>query len=136
MEIKIPGGLSRYIDILPFPALEGWDIQREFFDFAASTDTAFRRRYVLRVLQFAKVNIGDSVLPLSTDAVIDNHLGTWHNVELVFSAVLLANGIDPKTHADTPGYWEKVGGEMAVAFMARVGELIEPALKLANKLEK
>lgn len=133
MEIKIPsdkGPLTRYIELKKFPALEGWDIQREFKDFAASKDANYRRAYVMRVLSYALVIIDGTELPFKTDALIDNHLGTWENVQLVFESILSHNGIDAKTHADEPAYWTNAGYEMANAFLTRIYDQLGPALAM------
>lgn len=126
-------GTDKQIKIERFKALDGWDMQRRFREFAASTDAAFRRAFTLEVLAYAKVVTGTGELPLSTGALIDNHLGTWENVQAVFEAVLNDNGINPKTHADNHEYWTKVGGEIAIAFLAECSKLMGPALDFANK---
>lgn len=135
IEIQIPGQGVREIAIEKFPAMDGWDIQERFIRFAASTDKEFRREYTLEVLSYAKVVMKDGGdLPLSTDALINNHLGSWENVRTVFEEILRQNGIDPKTHADTPHYWSEAGHQMAVAFIAAASELIGPALSMAQQL--
>lgn len=130
IEITTPSGI-REIAIEKFPAMDGWDIQEGFVRFAASTDKEFRRAYTLEVLSYAKVLMKDGGdLPLSTDALINNHLGSWENVRNVFEEVLRQNGIDPTTHADRPNYWSDVGHQMAVAFIAAASELIGPAMTM------
>jgi hypothetical protein len=129
IEISMPGGEVKTVSIGQIPALDGWDIQQRFIEFAASSDKELRRAYTLEVLAYAKVLIADRELPLATDALIDNHLGSWQNVQKVFEEVLLQNGIDPKTHADQPHYWAKAGNEMATAFIAEVSLLLGPAFQ-------
>lgn len=133
MEIKDRQGQTKHIELHHFGALNGWEIQLRFLDFAASQDKEFRRAYVMEVLEYAKVIIGENAIPLSTDAVINNHLGTWQNIQLVFESVLKHNGIDPATHADNPHFWANAGAEMAVSFTAKVIELLGPALSLMQK---
>jgi|SRR5579864_964457 len=129
IELRTPQGTIKVIAIEKFPAMDGWDIQERFVQFAASHDKDFRREYTLEVLTYAKVVQADGGnLPLSTDALINNHLGSWENVRDVFEEVLRQNGIDPKTHADTPQYWAKAGSEMATSFIASVTELLGPAM--------
>lgn len=136
IEIIVGDGI-RTISIEKFPAMDGWDIQERFVRFAASTDKAFRRDYTLEVLAYAKVVQADGGdLPLSTDALINNHLGSWENVRTVFEEVLKQNGIDPKTHADQPHYWANAGHEMALAFIAATSELIKPALSMLDLPQK
>ncbi|USN16321.1 hypothetical protein PLUTO_00050 [Luteibacter phage vB_LflM-Pluto] len=128
-------GTKKQLRIERFKALDGWELQNKFLDFAASTDRDFRLSYTMEVLQYANVIIDDSgrEMPLSTKDVIDNHLGKWENVQKVFEDVLRYNGIDPKTHADRPGFWSNAGAEMAVSFMAEAVKLMGPAFKQAEE---
>lgn len=128
IEIQVANDEVKFIDIELFDALSGWEMQRRFVEFAASRDGHYRRAYTLEVLRYAKVRNGDKHIPLTTDALINNHLQTWQNVEAVFEGVLLANGIDPKTHANNPDYWVQAGAEMAIAFAAEAVKLIGPAI--------
>lgn len=129
MQIVQNDGTKRNVVIEKFPALDGWDIQEKFLTFAASTDKVFRRAFTLEVLSYAKVMIDTNEYPLTTDALIDNHLQKWENVKEVFEQVLRENGIDPETHADKPRFWAQAGAEMAISFMAEITSLIGPALK-------
>lgn len=127
MKIDHPNGKKVEIIIEKMSAMEGWNIQRRFVEFAMSKDPSFRSEYTMEVLSFAKIQIAaDSVLPLSTGALIDNHLGNWKNLEAVFNEVLLTNGIDPATHAEREDYWTKAGGELALSFIGETIRLIEP----------
>jgi hypothetical protein len=133
IELTTPIGL-KVIDIAKFPAMDGWDLQEQFVRFAASTDREFRRAYTLEVLSYATVLMDDGGrLPLSTDALINNHLGSWENVKAVFEEVLMQNGINPKTHADRPTYWSDAGAQMATAFIASTSELLGPAFEMLTK---
>jgi hypothetical protein len=125
----MPNGEIRTIIVSHFKAMEGWEIQHRFIEFAASGDKDYRRAYTFEVLAFAKVVVNERELPLSTDALIDNHLQTWQNIQMVFEEILLFNGIDPKTHADNPNYWAKAGEEMAISFMAVMTQLMSPAVE-------
>jgi hypothetical protein len=116
-----------------FKALDGWDIQQKFIEFAAATDKQFRREFTLEILGYASVIVGGNELPLTTDALIDNHVQSWSNIQKIFEEVLYSNGIDPKTHADNPNYWVKAGQEMAIAFIAEATKLIGPALQIAER---
>jgi hypothetical protein len=133
LEITLPNGEKRTVEISHFPALDGWDIQQRFVEFAASHDKAFRRAYTLEVLAYAVAINKGARIELKTSAIIDNHLGDWHNVEAVFEAILKHNGIDPKTHADRPVFWEKAGAEMATSFLAEVTRAIGPAMEIIAK---
>lgn len=129
IEIDHPDGKKKTVRIDPIPALDGWDIQARFVEFAASHDKDFRRSYTLEVLAYAAVDVAKGeFVPLKTSAVIDNHLGSWQNVERVFEEVLMQNGINPKTHADRPVFWEKAGAEMATSFIAEVTRIFGPAI--------
>lgn len=136
IEIRTPDGEVRNIEINKFPALDGWDIQAKFIEFAASQDKAFRRQYTLEVLACASVVLGtgedNRKMPFTTSAIIDNHLCSWQNVQLVFEEVLRQNGIDPEKHADQPHYWAKAGAEMATAFVAEVSLLLGPAFQMVQ----
>lgn len=129
MEITKNDGKKRNVIVNKFSALDGWDIQSDFVKFAASSDKDFRRAFTLRVLSYAKVMIDTNEFPLITDAMIDNHLQKWENVEAVFNAVLLENGIEADTHAMKTRFWSDAGAEIAISFMAEVSSLIGPALK-------
>ncbi len=134
--IKLPSGETKNIKISMFAALDGWDIQAKFIEFAASTDRAMRREFTMEVLSYAKAMSGDMEIPLTTDALIDNHLQTWPNIEAVFEEVLRVNGIDPKTHADKTHYWANAGAEMALAFIAEASNLIGPAMEAYDRAGK
>lgn len=133
IEISTPQGEVKTIQINQFPALDGWDIQQRFVEFAASHDKDHRKAFTIEVLGYASVVMAaDRFLPLTTSAIIDNHLCSWQNVQTVFEEVLRQNGIDPSTHADQPHYWAKAGAEMATAFIAEVSQLMGPALQLTK----
>jgi hypothetical protein len=129
LPIDLENGEQRHIALSRFAAMDGWDIQHRYLEFVSTNDKQIRRSYTLEVLSYASVIIGDARLPISTGAVVESHLQSWEAVDKVFRAVLLHNGIDPDTHADRPGYWESVGGELAVAFIAQATKLIGPALE-------
>jgi hypothetical protein len=134
IEITTPKGEVKSIIINQFPALDGWDIQQRYVEFAASHDKELRKAYTLEVLGYAAVVMAaDRSIPLTTSAMIDNHLCSWQNVQKVFEEVLWQNGIDPATHADNPTYWSKAGAEMATSFLAEVSQLMGPAFQLMNK---
>jgi hypothetical protein len=130
IEFELPNGekQKRTVEIALFPALDGWDVQQRFVEFAASHDKEFRRAYTLEVLAYATAINKGAKVELKTGALIDNHLGNWQNVERVFEAVLEHNGIDPKTHADRPVFWEKAGAEMATSFISEVSRIMGPAI--------
>lgn len=128
-QVSLPNGDTKPIEVSLFAALDGWDIQARFLEFAASTDRKVRRDFTLEVLSYAKVIVGDTKIPLKTDALIDNHLQTWQNIESVFEEVLVRNGIDPKVHADKTHYWANAGAEMAIAFIAEAAKLMGPAME-------
>jgi hypothetical protein len=133
LTITVPSGEKKYIKISLFAALDGWDIQAKFVEFAASIDRHLRRDFTLEILSYAKVISGEMEIPLTTDALIDNHLQTWPNIEAVFEEVLRLNGIDPKTHADRTHYWANAGAEMALAFIAEAAKLMGPAMEALDR---
>jgi hypothetical protein len=121
VELVTPQGAAKVINISKFPAVEGWKIQEQFLRFAVSENKAFRRDYVFLILSYAKVVQKDGgTLPLSTDALIDNHIGSVENIRELFEEILIYNGIDPQTHAKRLHYWATSGEEMASSFMAAV----------------
>jgi hypothetical protein len=136
LEITNASGQRRTIRIDKFKAMDGWDIQQKFMEFAASLDKQFRREYTLEVLRYAYVLYNNVEYPLTTEALIDNHLQSWQNVQIVFEAVLLENGIDPKTHADKPAFWSNAGAEMAISFIAEATKLFGPAMKAMEKAQQ
>lgn len=136
MKITHPSGAEKNIKIEKMGAMEGWEIQRRFIEFVLSKDPVFRTEYTMQVLSFAKVVVGsEQELPLSTGALIDNHLGNWENIKKVFDEVLISNGINPETHAEKEHYWAHAGGELAAAFVGSAIELIGPLMGAASKKE-
>jgi hypothetical protein len=132
--IKRRDGTIRNIRIDFFKALDGWNISQEFLTFAASLDKEYRKQFTLGILKYATlINDGGVELPLITEALIDNHLQSWENVQIVFEAVLLENGIDAQTHADKPAFWHNAGAEMAVSFIAEASKLFGPAMKILEE---
>lgn len=131
-------GKTAHLDIKKFAALDGWDIQRRYISFAASDprrDKDFRREFTLEILSYVTVvKEGGQVIPLSTDALIDNHLGSWENVELAFKSALSENGIDPDTHANRANIWADAGAEMATSFIAAASQLIGPAFEMVGNV--
>jgi len=127
---------KKIIIISKFAAMDGWDLQRRFKEFAMSKDSFERRAYILDVLMYAKVKMQSNELPLTTDALIDNHLQTWENIEIVFNEILQHNGIDPTTHALKDSYWNAAGEQLAVSFLAEVSKLIVPMLEYSSKSEE
>jgi hypothetical protein len=120
------------IKIERFSALFGWDMQRKFIEFAASTDREFRKKFTMEVLGYCKVLNDERELPMITDALIDNHLETWQNIKFVFESILKDNGIDPETHANKSDYWTTAGQEMASAFISEATQLIVPLMRKPN----
>lgn len=117
MELETQTG-RKLIKFLRFSALDGWDIHDRFTAFASSNDPLARRAYVLRVLSYARVLIGSHELPLSTGALIDNHLCTPENVHAVFKGTLEFNGISIERSAGRSNYATAVGNEIATSFVA------------------
>lgn len=120
---------DRKIGINKMGAMEGWEIQRRFIEFAMSKDKTFRVAYTMEVLAHAEVIRGETILPITSPALIENHLGNWHNIQKVFNSVLVENGIDPNTHAEKEHYWAHAGGEMAAAFIEQTITLLGPLMK-------
>ncbi len=125
IEIVTPMGQKKRLALSKFSALEGLDIQYRFADFVASEDKNARRAYTFEILSYAKVIINDRELPLSTDALIDNHLCSWENVKIVFESVLRYNDIEPTTHAKKPCYWAVSGADLAAGFIGDVIKSME-----------
>jgi hypothetical protein len=133
IEITSSSGQVKHVVFRHFSALEGWDMQHKFIEFAASTSKEARRAFTMEVLSYATVVFNDRELPLSTDALIDNHLESWQNVQKVFEGVLEYNGIDPKTHANNPSFWSNAGAEIAISFIAECSKLMGPAFEVVSK---
>lgn len=139
MLLTLNNGDVKEIIISKFDALDGWDIQHRYTDFVMSTDKYHRRAFTLEILSYAKVKISTELLPLSTDALINNHIQSWDKVKELFEAVLIENGIDPDNHAEKPHYWANAGAEMAISFIAEASKLMGPAMAFIeerNKAEK
>jgi hypothetical protein len=125
---------KKTINLYKFAAMDGWDLQRRFVEFIESKDKFERRQFTSDVLAYAKVQLKSTELPLTTDALIDNHLQTWENLKIVFESVLGYNGIDPKKHAelDIRKYWSLAGEEMATSFLAEIQTLMGPILEYSK----
>lgn len=134
IEITTPNDSIKSVSIEYFPPMDGWEIQNDFRRFASSTDKEFRRKYTMEVLSYCQI-IADngSKIPLTTSALISNHLQSWQNIEIVFEQTLIHNGIDPKSHANQSAFWSEAGAEMAIAFIAEASKLMGPALEIAAK---
>jgi hypothetical protein len=133
LTIELENGESRAIAIGKFPAMDGWDIQHRYLEFVSTSDKDLRRAYTLEVLSHAAIIVNDTRIPINTVAVVENHLRSWEAINIVFRTILERNGINPDTHADRPGYWEQVGGDMAVAFITNVVKLMGPAMEQTIK---
>lgn len=130
-KITLPDGTKRNILINHFPALVGWEIQEDYIAYVRSDNKELRKEFTIRVLSFAEVVLEEVNLPLQTVAVIENHLVNWQNIKTIFEAVLRTNGIDPESHAEKSRYWDQVGQDLAVNFIAEASKLIGPALAFA-----
>lgn len=119
---------DKLIKVSDFDALEGWDLQRRYIEFAQTKDSAMRKEFTMEILRHAAVVLDETEIPLTTAALINNHLGNWMNVKEVFEGVLKHNGIDPETHAEKLGYWADAGAELAVNFIAQIPQLIIPLM--------
>lgn len=135
MKLITKSGKEKDIILNKFGAMEGWELQRQFVEFAISKNPEERIAYTMQVLSFASINIaGAEPIPLKTKALIENHLESWEGIREVFNAILMDNGIDPNTHAEKEHYWAHAGGELATAFIAQTVELMGPIL--ANQINK
>lgn len=131
-----PDGKKVQVLINFFPACDGYELQKQYIDFVRSSDEKFRRDYLSRIMTFAEIIKEESNLKLLTPQIIDNHLMTWQNIDQIFRAILMKNGIDPESHAQKAGYWEQVGKEMAVSFIAELSLLAGPAFEMAAKFQE
>ncbi|QRE00390.1 hypothetical protein [Burkholderia phage BCSR52] len=116
------------VSLLDFPALIGWEMDREFMNFVASEDKDYCREFMFEVMKYAKVLKDGAEFPLTTAALIENQLETWQNIKLVFNAVLRHNGIDPEGHLKDSvmwKYWDKVGERVAISAMAHMGAIAD-----------
>jgi hypothetical protein len=131
IEITTPQGIKTIV-IQKFPAMDGWDIESRFREFALSNDTKLRREYTLEVLKFAEVKLAENnSQKFTTSAMIDNHLCSWQNVRTVFETVLNHNGIDPQSYAETSTmkYWEKVGETIGASMLAALSQMMGPMIE-------
>ena len=130
MDIKIANGEHETtVKIMKIPAMDAWEIQRQYTEFVLSKDPDYRKQFTMRLLAFAVIKTETGEIPLATSDVINNHLGNWKNLKEVFDKVLSHNGIDPETHAEKQHYWSHAGAEMAAAFITESVRLIGPLLK-------
>lgn len=133
-KVILPDGKTNNILINFFPALDGWEIQSRFKDYVRSEDKEFKRAFTIEILSYSEVVLEEVTLPLKTSDLIQNHLRTWQNIQQIFEAVLRHNGIDPESHAEKAGYWDNVGKELAISFIAEATKLMAPAISMASVL--
>jgi len=125
VQLTLPNGTPKRIAIERFGAMVGWDLQERFVKFAASKDGKMRKEYTMEVLKYATVLTADGgTLPLSTDALINNHIGSWENVRDLFEEILKENGINPQEHARRANFWVDAGQDMSTSFVAAVSAAI------------
>jgi len=139
LDYTTPQNTSAKIHISQFKALDGWEIQARYTAFCAShpsKDKAFRRDFTMEILSYVRVVKGDQEYEMKTDALIDNHLGTWENIEMVFKETLKHNGIDPETHANRTNHWAEAGAELAIGFIAEASKLMGPAFGMVAEQNK
>lgn len=130
MQVTMNDGTFRTINLTYFGAMEGLKIRQLYREVISSPrDTKFLEDFVKNVMGHVTVTVGQKEIPLSTTAMIDNHLQSWTNIETVLNAQLSHNSIVPYFHEEHSSYWNKVGADMAVSFMASVQQLINPALQ-------
>jgi hypothetical protein len=131
IEIQTAQGTKR-IEIKRFSALDGWDLHSNFTRFADSKDHKERSQYVFRVLSHAKVVLSQGVeFPLTTNALIDNHLCTAENVGKVFEAVMRFNGIDVFKSAQLADHRNRIANEIATSFMAQCASALNAFVDFA-----
>ena len=117
------------LDLVKTHRISDSDLER-FVRFAASKDAKLRKEYTMEVLKYATILTADGgKLPLTTDALINNHLGSWENVRDVFEEVLRQNGIKPAEHCRRANYWVDAGSAMATSFVAEVSIKINEFVK-------
>lgn len=131
MDIHLDGANGKiHVVVKSFPALVGWEMQHDFVTFIRSTDRDFRRQFTFAVLEYACVIRNGIEQSLKTDALVNNNLERWENVQAVFNAVLEHNGIEPQTFAAQMESWaNEAGSKLAIAFIAAASDLMGPALE-------
>lgn len=118
MQIETETG-RKLIKFLRIPAMEGWEIQYSLATFLNSSDPKTRRDYVMRILGYARVMVGSNELPLSTGALIDNHLCSADNVKAVFEGALAFNGISANACAKNKSDFKtSISNDIATSFVA------------------
>lgn len=130
MLVMMKDGSSRSIKLNMFGAMEGWHIKQMYQEVAMSPrDIEYREKFILTVLAKVDVIINQKPMALTTMAMIDNHLQTWENVQEVLDEMLLFNGINPIHYEDHSKYWQQVGADMAISFVAAIQEVLSPAMQ-------
>ena len=134
-KVTLPNGTVKTVLLKHFPALDGWDIQDRYIKYVRSDDAAYKRAFTIEVLSYSEIVLEEMNLPMITAEVIQNHLVTWQNIKQIFEAVLVHNGIDPESHAQKEQYWDHVGAQLAISFIAEASKLIGPAINLAAEVQ-
>lgn len=115
---------AKEVVIHTFNALDGWKVKHQIRDYAISTDSSFRKQLTLLVLSQAAV---DGQI-LGNEKAINDFLGRWENIELVFNTVLDFNHIDSTVTAGANNVWRLAGSEIATTFMVHMDALLAPAM--------
>lgn len=125
-------GPVREVMIRRFAAFEGWTAKAAAIDYAKSDSEQFRTTFTLNVLSTATVD----GRPLGNVQAVNDALGHWRNIELIFNAILEFNEIDTALSDEVAREWIMAGSKMANAFAFQMDKLMAPAFELFNKEAK
>lgn len=115
-----------------FPALQGWEIRRQYKEFLESKDAEFRVNFTLWILNFCYVvNSDGSETEISGVDFVNSVLEKWQNIDKVIDAILGLNGIREDAEEAERRRWQVAGEDMAASFLAAVSATIGPALTFA-----
>ena len=129
---------DRIILLSKMDAMSGWECGKNLIFYAQSREdgAAFRKDFTLKVISEASIQDGESFTPLSSESLVNQHLESWLNVELVFNAVLKHNGFDPDLSEEKAKYWDFVGTSISASFLANAMRLMEPLMDAAETNRK
>jgi hypothetical protein len=122
-------GPVREVTIRRFAAFEGWKMKTSALDYAKSDSEDFRSYFTLKVLSTAMAD-GKS---LDKEDTVNDTLGHWRNIEVIFNAILEFNEIDTAVSEEAAREWIQAGASMADAFAFEMGKLMGPAFDMFNK---
>ncbi len=104
LKSAFPHGRQARVQVEAWSALDGWELQRRFVEFAVRKDADFRRAFTMEILSYAR-SFSVTMIPNSVDYCCGHQQssGSWKNVEFVFDLVLSRAALIRQRNGRPPG---------------------------------